>query len=179
MTSPGVDVLPHAVVSQKVVPGVQAPLLLAAQLRKAGSDVACNLNPKDISVPVGQSTRFVNPSDLTSVTTVEERKKFLNRYPPEVVVGRLPLAPAAVISAASDDFGITKTLMSHNFNIVLAFPVIATYLPLLPHSTLLLPSFTIREMGTDPHIVLSSNANDSCDVVTDNGSEEGPSTSLT
>jgi len=44
------------------------------------------------------------------VTTVEERKKFLNRYPPEVVVGRLPLEAAAVISAASDDFGITKTL---------------------------------------------------------------------
>ena len=59
MISPGVDVLPHAVVSQKVAPGVQAPLLLAAQLRKAGSDVACNLKPKDISVPVGQSTRFV------------------------------------------------------------------------------------------------------------------------
>ena len=46
MTSPGVDVLPHAVVSQKVAPGVQAPLLLAAQLRKAGSDVACNLKPE-------------------------------------------------------------------------------------------------------------------------------------
>ena len=46
MTSPGVDVLPQAVVSQKVAPGVQAPLLLAAQLRKAGSDVACNLKPE-------------------------------------------------------------------------------------------------------------------------------------